>query len=83
MEAEADMLLVLGACRTDAKPPSGHQMNNDGHPGPDSIVSKMRQRPVHESSKLCLMARARFGKGLLELAPRCGQSNPHCIGGGL
>jgi len=40
----------------------------------------MRERPVHESRKLSLMAGPGLGKGLLKLAPNCGQSNAHGIG---
>ena len=43
----------------------------------------MCQCSVHESRQLGLMARPRLGKCLLKLAPRCRQSNPHCIGGSL
>jgi hypothetical protein len=48
-----------------------------------SVVSEMRQGPMHESCELCLMTGAGFGKGLLELAPRCGRSDPHLTGGHL
>jgi hypothetical protein len=43
----------------------------------------MSQRLVHERCELRLMACARLGKGLLELAPRCGKSDAHAIGGSL
>ena len=39
----------------------------------------MRERPVHESRTLSLMAGPGLGKGLLQLAPRCGESNAHSI----
>ena len=79
--ADPDGLVALAG--TIAKDPSGYRMVTITHRGTGSIISKMRQRPVHESSKLRLMACPRFGKGLLELAPRCGQSHAHCVGGGL
>jgi hypothetical protein len=47
------------------------------------VVSDMRQRPVHESSKLSLMAGPGLGECLLKLAARRGQSDAHRIGRSL
>jgi len=43
-------------------------------------VAHVRQRPVHKSGKLSLLARPRFRERLLEVAARRGQRHAHAFG---